>query len=119
MKYLCNVCEKTVANIHNAICCGICNKWVVHISCNNISRLCYRKLQKDTTPWYCKSCLKQVFLVNKLVDYQLKALILGKVLTSPKLSSTNDYLLFPDEELKNVAKTELMRLDDFYQIQTQ
>ena len=52
----------------------------------------------------------------KLTDYQLKALMLGKVLISPKLSSTNDYLLFPDEECESAVKTELMRPDDFYQI---
>ena len=77
------------------------------------SRYCYRKLQKDSTPWYCKNCLKQVLPYNKLTDYQLKALMLG---TSPKLLSTNDYLLFPDEECENAAKTELMTPDDFYQI---
>ena len=42
--------------------------------------------------------------------------MLGKVLTSPKLLSTNDYLLFPDEECKNAAKSKLMTPDDLYQI---
>ena len=42
--------------------------------------------------------------------------MLGKVLTSPKLLSTNNYLLFPDEECENAAKTELMTPDNFYQI---
>ena len=42
--------------------------------------------------------------------------MLGKSLTSPKLSSTSDYLLFPDEECENAAKTELMTSDNFYQI---
>ena len=42
--------------------------------------------------------------------------MLGKVLTSPKLLSTNDYLLFPDEECENATKIELMTPDDFYQI---
>ena len=71
---------------------------------------------KDSTPRYCKNCLKQVLPYNKLTDNQLKALMLGKVLTSPKLLSTNDYLLFPDEECENAAKTELMKPDNFYQI---
>ena len=53
---------------------------------------------------------------NKLTDYQLKALMLVKVLTSQKLLSTNDYLLFPDEECENAAQTELMTSDNFYQI---
>ena len=115
MNFSCNICEKAVASNHNAISCDTCNKWV-HISCNNISRYCYRKLQKSNTPWYCKNCLKQVPPLNKLTDYQLKALMSVKVLTSPKLLSTNDYLLFPDEECENAAKTELMTPDDFYQI---
>ena len=115
MKFPCNICEKSVASNHNAICCDICNKWV-HISCNNISRYCYRKLQKDSTPWYCKKCLKQVLPYNKLTDYQLKALMLGKVLTSPKPLSTNEYILYPDEECENAAKTESMTPDDFYEI---
>ena len=42
--------------------------------------------------------------------------MLSKVLTSPKLLSTNDYLLFLDQECENAAKTELMTPDDFYQI---
>ena len=42
--------------------------------------------------------------------------MLEKVLTSPKLLSTNNYLLFPDEECENEAKTELMTPGDFYQI---
>ena len=42
--------------------------------------------------------------------------MLGKVLPSPKLLSTNDYLPFTDEECENAAKTESMTPDDFYQI---
>ena len=42
--------------------------------------------------------------------------MLGKVLRSPKLLSKNNYLLLPDEECENAAKTELMIPDDFYQI---
>ena len=62
----------------------MCNKWV-HICCNNISRYCYRKRQKDSTPCYCKNRLKQVLPFSKLADYQLKALMLGKVLKSAKI----------------------------------
>ena len=69
---------------------------MVHISINKISRYCYTKLQKDSTPWYCKNCVKQVLPFNKLTDYHLKALMLGKVLMYPKLLSTNSYLLFAD-----------------------
>ena len=65
---------------------------------------------------YCKNCLKQVLPFNKLTDHQLKALMLGKVLTSPKPLWTNDYLLFPDEECGNAVKIELMKPDNFYEV---
>ena len=42
--------------------------------------------------------------------------MLDKVLTSSRHLSTKDYLLFPDEECENEAKTELVTPDDFYQI---
>ena len=39
-----------------------------------------------------------------------------KVPTSPKLLSTNDHLLFPDEECENESKTKLITPGNFYQI---
>ena len=44
--------------------------------------------------------------------------MLCKVLTSPKLLSTNNYLHFPDEECENAAKTELMAPNDLYRIKS-
>ena len=41
--------------------------------------------------------------------------MLGKIKTSLRLSSTSNYLLFPDEECENLAKTELLTPDDFCQ----
>ena len=100
MKFACYICEKTVADDHNTICCDIYNKWV-HVSCNNISRYCFRKFQKSSTPWYCENCLKQVLPFNKRTDYQLKVLVLGKVLTSPKLLFFN-FLFIYLFQMKNV-----------------
>ena len=42
--------------------------------------------------------------------------MLGKVLTSQKILSTNKYLLFSDEKCKDVDKTELMTPENFHQI---
>ena len=86
-KFPCGFCKKTVAANHNAVCCDICNKWV-HISCNNITRYCYRKLQKDEMPWYCEICLGQAMPFSNLTDNQLEAFMLDK-LTSPKLIQYN------------------------------
>ena len=83
-KFPCGICKKTVAANHSAVCCDICNKWV-HISSNNITRYCYRKLQKDETPWYRKICLGQAMPFSNLTGHQLEAFMLGKLKTSPKL----------------------------------
>ena len=74
---------------------------------------------RKTVHLYFNNCLNQVLPFNKLTDYHLKALMLGKVLTFLKLLSTNDDLLFPDKEYRNVAETKLIGPGDFYQIQQQ
>ena len=76
--------KKTVAGNYSTVCCDICNKWV-YISCNGITRYCYRRLQKEETTWYCKICLRQAMLFNNLTDHQSEVLLLGKLLTSPNL----------------------------------
>ena len=65
----CGICSKTAAKNHNVVCCNKCDMWV-HIKCNNITKLCYKKLQKDNEPWYYKACLSQVFPFSGLPDYQ-------------------------------------------------
>ena len=55
----CSICPKNVAKNHNAVYCDICNLWV-HIKCNNNTKYCYRKLQNDKEPWFCKKCIKNI-----------------------------------------------------------
>ena len=82
----CRICHKRVAKNHNAVCCNVCNQWV-HISCNNINRYTYSKLQKELqAPWYCKKCIKNTIPYSKLSNTQLEELMTGKLLTSPKLT---------------------------------
>ena len=95
--------EKKVAADHNVVCCDICNKWV-HISFNIITRYCYRKLQKDETPWYCKISIRQAMQFHNLTDHQLKAFMFGKLITSPKLILSNNQLLFPNDNTENIPK---------------
>ena len=116
-KFPCGICKKTVAANHNVVCCDICNKWV-HISCNNITRYCCRKLQKDETPWYCKIFLGQEAMpFNNLTDHQLEAFMLGKLITSPKLIQSNNQLLFPNDDTENIPKNQYLTPNDFYEIQ--
>ena len=115
-KFPCEICEKTVAANHNAVCCDICNKWV-HISCNNITRYCYRKLQKDETTCYCKICLGQAMPFSNLTDHQLETFMLGKLITSPKLIQSNNQLLFPNDDTENIPKNQYLTPNNFYEIQ--
>ena len=82
-KFPCSICPKNVAKNHNAVCCDICNLWVC-IKCNNITKYCYRKLQNDKKPWYCKKCIKNIVPFSQLSDSQVNKLMLGTLMTSPK-----------------------------------
>ena len=86
-RFPCGICKKSVNR--NAVCCDICNKRV-HIYCSNITRYCYRKLQKNETPWYCKICTRWAMPFCNLADHQLEVLMLGKLITFPKLILSNN-----------------------------
>ena len=115
-KFPCGICKKTVRANHNTVCCDICNKWV-HISCNNITRYCYRKLQKDEMPWYCKICLGQAMLFSNLTDHQLEAFMLGKLITCPKFIKSNNQLPFQNEDTENIPKNQYLTPNNLYEIQ--
>ena len=104
-KFPYGICKKTAAANYNAACCDICNKWI-HISCDNITRYCYRKLQKDKTPWYCKICLGQTIPFSNLADHQLEVFMLCKLITSPKLIQSNNHLVFPNDDKENIPKNQ-------------
>ena len=115
-KFPYEICKKAVAANHNAVCCDICNKRV-HISCNNITRYCYRKLHKDETPWHCKICLEQAMMFSNLTGHQLEAFMLGKLITSPKFIQSNNQLLFPNGDTENIPKNQYLTSNDFHEIQ--
>ena len=69
--YPCDVCSKIVAKNHNTVCCDKCDMWV-HKVFNNLSKYCYRKLQKDSSPWFCVNCLKKEMPFSNLFDNQFK-----------------------------------------------
>ena len=64
-----DICAKTVAKNHNAVCCDICNLWA-HTKCNS-KKNCCRKLQQNREPKYCQKCIKQVLLFSKFTYSQL------------------------------------------------
>ena len=113
----CGTCHKKVAKNHNAVCCDVCNQWV-HISCNNINRYTYSKLQKELqAPWYCKKCIKNTIPYSKLSDTQLEELPTGKLLTFPKLTiKKKKRIIFPSDDCENVIKNELYSPENLYKI---
>ena len=96
VNYLCDICKKTVAKNHNAICCDKCNQWV-HITCNKITKYCYKKLQKDKSPWYWRQCIGKVIPFSNLTDVQLNRLMKERYLIFQKLVSEQDQMLFSDK----------------------
>ena len=60
IKYPCGVCEKAVAETHNALQCDICDKWV-HIKCNFVSKDLYNSYihenEGDKSKWICINCI--------------------------------------------------------------
>ena len=61
----------------------------VHIVCKNLSKYCYRKLQKDNSTWFCVDCLKKEMPFSDLSDNQLKMFMSGKTIISPNLVKEN------------------------------
>ena len=94
-RYPCGICSKTVAKNHNAVSCDICDLWV-HISCNNITKYCYRKLQKDKSPWYCKTCIKNIIPFSELTDNQFDKTMQGNLVITPKLVIDEHRISSPD-----------------------
>ena len=77
VKHPCGICQKAVANTHKAIYCDICNKWI-HISCNNLDRKTYIKLQRSNTIWYCISCMKEELPFNATTNQEFAKIYNGK-----------------------------------------
>ena len=59
IEYLCNICKNEVKNNDKSVLCDLCNKWNL-IECVGIDSAYYEKLQKDTKPWYCPNCSKEL-----------------------------------------------------------
>ena len=81
VKHPCGICQKAVANNHKAICCDICNKWI-HISCNNLDRKTYIKLQRSNTTWYCIRCLQEELPFNTTTNQEFAKIYSGKYIIS-------------------------------------
>ena len=79
----------------------------VHTVCNNLSKYCYRKLQKDNSPWFCVDCLKKEMSFTNLSDNQLKIFMPGKTIISPNLVEENQNDQLVPQEFGAATKNNL------------
>ena len=112
-KFPCGICAKAVAKNHNAVCCDICNLWV-HIKCNNMTKLCYRKLQQSHEPWDCQKCIKQVLPSSELTYSQLNSITKGKFVSSPKKIIQENNLSFLVDKSGTSVKNDCLTPNKIY-----
>jgi hypothetical protein len=63
----CFVCKCRIHNYSRAILCDICGHWI-HLKCTNFSPNDYKTISNDNNPWYCASCLTEIFPFNHYHD---------------------------------------------------
>ena len=89
---------KRLAKNHNAISgdkCNITIYYTYNITCNKITKCCYKKLQNDR---YCRQCIGKVMPFSNMADMQLNRLMKERYLISQKLISEQDQILLSDEK---------------------
>ena len=45
-------CEELIRENENSLQCNLCKTWI-HLKCNHLNFIGYKKLQNETEPWYC------------------------------------------------------------------
>ena len=68
------LCEKPVANNHQAINCVKCGLWI-HIKGNKVNKQTYIYLMRENSHWYCMLFSKTFFLYSVLNDNEFKQTI--------------------------------------------
>ena len=77
IKFPCGICEKPVANNHQAINCDKCSLWI-HTKCNKINKQTYIYLMCETSHWYCMLCTKTFLRYSVLNDNEFKQTVIAK-----------------------------------------
>ena len=79
IKFPCKICKRAVAENHKAVCCDVCNIWVL-IKCNKINPQTYNLLKKEKLAWSCLGCCKYFFPYSYLTDIELLPTMQGKMI---------------------------------------
>ena len=77
IKSPCGVCEKLVANSHQAINYDKCGLWI-HTKCDKNSH------------WYCMLCTKMFLSFSDLIDNEFKQIVIKKQLKFNSVNSENN-----------------------------
>ena len=96
IKFPCGICEKPVANNHQAINCDKCGLWI-HIKCNKINKQTYIYLMHENSHWYCMLCTKTFLPYSLLIDNEFKQTVIGKQvkfthIAKPAISNTENFI---------------------------
>ena len=114
VQFPCLVCNRTVAKIHRAVQCDLCDSWV-HIACNNLNLYTYQKLQKNKFSWYCMCCFQKELpygsyhhleLCNLISNHKIKPNITGipetRLQRGKQLSSKQCLWTYPNWIMKRM-----------------
>ena len=107
IKLPCGICEKPVANNHQAISCDKCGLWI-HIKCNKISKQIYIYLMCENSHWYCMLCTKTFLPYSVLNDSEFKQTVIGKQvnfnhIAKPAICNTENFIKAINSE-NNITK---------------
>ena len=80
VKHACGICKRAVAINHRPIECGNCGNWI-HVRCNLLDKITYKKLKQDTHPWFCLTCTRSIMPFSDLTDLDFNLAITGKNLS--------------------------------------
>ena len=107
IKFPCGICEKPVANNHQAINCDKCGLWI-HIKRSKINKQTYIYLMRENSHWYCMLCTKTFLPYSLLIDNEFKQTVFGRQvkfthIAKPAISNTENFIKAINSE-NNITK---------------
>ena len=107
IKFPCGICEKPVANNHQAINCDKCGLWI-HIKRSKINKQTYIYLMRENSHWYCMLCTKTFLPYSLLIDNEFKQTVIGRQvkfthIAKPAISNTENFIKAINSE-NNITK---------------
>ena len=107
IKLPCGICEKPIANNHQAINCDKCGLWI-HIKCNKTNKQTYIYLMREDSYCYCMLCTKTFLPFLDLNNNKFKQTVMGKQvkfthITKQAISNAENFIQAVNSE-NNITK---------------